>query len=60
MVRAVLALFLVVPASGTLLANPSLEGYANHVAFVAQVRELEKSDLVAARSVGKSIGGRDV
>jgi hypothetical protein len=43
-----------------LYANPALEGYANDVQFTAQVRELDKSDLVAARSLGKSLGGREV
>jgi hypothetical protein len=60
MVRAALTLLLLATGSGALLANPSLEGYADHVAFVAQVRELEKCDVVAARSLGKSVGGRDV
>jgi hypothetical protein len=41
-------------------ANPALEGYVNDVQFTAQVRDLDKSDLVAARSLGKSIGGREV
>src|SRR5262245_18344245 len=41
-------------------ANPALDGYANDVAFPAQVRELDQSDLVTARSLGKSVGGREV
>ena len=41
-------------------ANPALEGYANDVQFTAQVRELDRSDLVAVRSLGKSVGGREV
>ncbi|MFN0021120.1 MAG: M14 family metallopeptidase [Pirellulaceae bacterium] len=40
--------------------NPALEGYANHEAYSAQVKELDASDLVAVSSLGKSIGGRDV
>lgn len=40
--------------------NPALEGYATDVQFTQQVRELDKSDFVALRSLGKSIGGRDV
>ena len=40
--------------------NPALEGYANHEAYSAQVRELDASDLVSVSSLGKSIGGRDV
>lgn len=41
-------------------ANPALEGYANDVQFTAQVHELDQSDLVTARSLGKSVGGREV
>src|SRR4029450_12426166 len=42
------------------VANPALEGYANDVQFTAQVRELDRSELVAPRSLGKSFGGREV
>ena len=45
------------PANGQ---NPVLEGYANHEAYSAQVKELDASDFVAANSLGKSVGGRDV
>lgn len=41
-------------------ANPALEGYANYIQFTEQVRELDKSDLVEARSLGKSVGGREI
>ena len=41
-------------------ANPALEGYANHAQFTAQVEQLDQSEFVAARPLGKSIGGRDV
>jgi Zinc carboxypeptidase len=40
--------------------NPALEGYANHEGVSAQVKELDASDLVAASSLGKSVGRRDV
>lgn len=60
LVHVALVLATFAAGNGRSLANPSLEGYANHVAFVAQVRELEKSEVVAARSLGKSVGGRDV
>ena len=40
--------------------NPALEGYANHEAFSAQVKELDASDLVAVASIGNSVGGRDI
>lgn len=41
-------------------ANPALEGYASDVQFTAQVRELDQSNVVATRSLGKSVGGREV
>jgi hypothetical protein len=41
-------------------ANPALDGYANHAQFAAQIEQLDQSEFVAARSLGKSIGGRDV
>jgi hypothetical protein len=41
-------------------ANPALEGYANHAEFTAQIQKIDQSEFVAARSLGKSIGGRDV
>src|ERR1041385_3978932 len=40
--------------------NPALEGYANHLAFLAQVKGLDAADLVSVSSLGKSVGGRDV
>src|SRR5688572_10668661 len=47
-------------ASQARAQNPALEGYANHEAFSAQVKELDASDLVTVASIGKSVGGRDV
>ena len=47
-------------APQALAANPALEGYANHEAFTAQVKELDASDLVSVASLGKSVGGRDI
>src|SRR5687767_6715669 len=38
----------------------ALEGYAQHEAFSAQVKELDAADLVAVSALGKSAGGRDV
>lgn len=51
-------LLLVVPLIAR--ANPALDGYASDIEFTAQVRELDRSELVAVRSLGKSVGGRDV
>ena len=42
------------------LGNPALEGYSNYEAFTLQVRELDKSDLIAVQSLGKSYGGREI
>lgn len=50
--------FLVAQAS--LAQNGALDGYANHAAYSAQVKDLDASDLVTVSSLGKSIGGRDV
>lgn len=41
-------------------ANPALEGYANYEALAKQVAELDKSDLVAVVSLGKTLGGREI
>ena len=41
-------------------ANPALEGYADYPTWETQVQELAKSDAVAAISLGKTLGGRDV
>jgi hypothetical protein len=51
-----IVLLLVLP----LRANPALDGYGTDVQFTEQVRELDKSDAVALRSLGKSVGARDV
>src|SRR5580765_8083612 len=51
---------LIVLVQAALGQNPALEGYANHEAFSAQVKELDASDFVAVTSLGKSVGGRDV
>src|SRR5436190_1319107 len=51
---------LVVLVRAACAQNPALDGYANHEAFSAQVKELDASDLVAVSSLGKSVGGRDV
>lgn len=41
-------------------ANPALEGYANQAQFAEQVQQLDRFDHVQVRSLGKSIGGRDI
>lgn len=41
-------------------AEPILAGYSDFAAFAAQVAELDKSEFVTARSLGKTGGGRDV
>ncbi len=52
---------LVLPVfAGTAKANPALEGYANYEALAQQVEQLAESDLVSVKSLGKTIGGRDV
>lgn len=45
---------------GAALANPALEGYANYVALAERVKQLDPSDVVAVRSLGKTAGGREI
>ncbi len=55
----VLALFvLVVSSAGA--AESALDGYSDHGAFLAQVRELAKSKYVARVSLGETLGGREI
>lgn len=42
------------------LANPALEGYANSEELTKQVAELDKSDIVTATSLGKTLQGREI
>lgn len=46
--------------ANTARANPALEGYANYEALAKQVAELDKSDLITATSLGKTLGGREI
>lgn len=41
-------------------ANPALEGYADHATFAQQVKTLDESELVTAKSIGLSAGGREI
>ncbi len=43
-----------------LLANPALEGYANHAALTERVQKLGDSDFAKVRSLGKTLGERDI
>src|SRR5688500_3817680 len=44
----------------SLAANPALEGYTSYVALTAQIRQLDESELVEVRSLGKSLEDRDL
>lgn len=51
---------LVALARGAAAQHPLLPGYAKYTEFTAQIAELDKSDLVAVRSLAKTAGDRDV
>jgi zinc carboxypeptidase len=57
---AVCVSWFLIASTGPATANPALDGYANYVSLTEQVRKLDESDLVALRSLGKSLDGRDV
>ena len=44
----------------TLSANSALEGYTSYVALTEQIRQLDESDLVQVRSLGKSLEDREL
>lgn len=54
------SLFLAAVSAVAARANPALEGYADHQQFSAAVAELDRSDLVAVTSLGKSLSGREI
>lgn len=41
-------------------AQPALEGYLPYEAFAAEVNQLGESELVSVRSLGKTLGARDI
>lgn len=53
-----IACITLVPCSA--LANPALRGYANYESYARQVGQLDRSEVVSASSLCKTLGGRDV
>src|SRR6185503_7952292 len=53
-------LFALLAGSSARAADPPPAGYADDAAFAAQVKALDASELVAVKSLGKSLGGRDL
>ena len=41
-------------------ANPALEGYSDDASFAKRIQQLDASELVQVKSLGKSLEGREI